>query len=117
MASLDSSEGIICPNCRRLHQNVSGKCPNPKCRPTRAVKPRDLAVAQAVCLHGTPLHWQCEKCENSDEDREAYRRKYLTAFQGFYIVAGVSRSKAWEAAKELLAAVDLILAQQRGIGR
>jgi uncharacterized OB-fold protein len=114
---LAATEGIICPNCGRLHQNVSGKCPNPECRPTRAVKSRDLAVAQRLCAHDTPLHWPCEKCERSDEDCEVYRRAILVTFQGFYVTDGAGRSRAWEQAEQLLVAVDLVLAQKLGVAR
>ncbi len=108
-----ATEGIICPNCGRLHQNVSGKCPNPECRPTRAVKSRDLAIAQRLCVHDTPLHWPCERCERSKEDCKPYRQDILVRFQSIYITDGVSRSKAWEQAEQLLAAVDLALTQNR----
>ena len=123
MASLDSSEGIICPNCGRLHQNVSGKCPNPKCRPTRAVQPLELRGLSMVttkrrCSHGILLHWPCSKCDRSDAaDLETYKRSFLCVIKELLIRGGVNKSEAWERSKKLLAAIDSWETQKAAVNR
>ncbi len=103
---------MICPHCRATHENVRGKCPH--CgsdfhgyvREKRVVQPRDLG-AKYRCAHGMFLHRPCPKCERSAEECEVYRRSILSYLKRFF-----GESEAEKRSKDMLAAIDLIEAQE-----
>ena len=112
---------MICPNprCGKVHENVRGKCPycgsdfHGHVGGKRAIKPRDL-VTRYVCAHDILLCWPCTKCERSEEGCEVYRQSFLAQLKTIFIGAGVSKAEAWERAKEYLASVDAVKAQESG---
>ena len=109
---------MICPNCRKIHESDRGKCPHcgadfhGQVREKRAVQPRDLLGLKYRCAHGTLRHQPCPKCERSDQERDDYRRAILADLKKWLIAEGVSKSGAWERAKQMLAALDVVEAQK-----
>ena len=106
-------EGIVCPNCKRLHQNANGRCPNPDCHSKHAVRPLELVqkVRGKKCPHDIPRLLPCEKCGTSNEDCEVYRRTFLVEYRDFFVTRGKNRAEAWELAKLTLSDVDKYLAE------
>jgi len=109
---------MICPNCGTPHENERGKCPHcgadfhGHVRGKHAVQPRDLLGPKYRCAHGTLRTQPCAKCERSDEECEDYRRATLADLKRLLITYGINKSDAWERAKEMLAAVEIIEAQR-----
>ena len=103
---------MICPNCRRTHENVRGKCPHcgadfhGNVREKRAVQPRELGPKYR-CAHGILLHRPCSKCERSNQDCGVYRRSVLNYLKGFF-----EKSEADKRANDMLSAIDLIEGQK-----
>jgi hypothetical protein len=103
---------VVCRNplCGRPHENVRGKCPfcgsdshghNEK----HAVEPHDLPK-DVHCAHGIFRLLPCEKCGLSAEEREVYRRHFVTIVRDSLIRRGVSKSEAWERAKAYFTDLD-----------
>lgn len=104
---------MICPNCRRIHENVQGKCPHCGAdfhgyiRQKHVVQPLDLD-SKCRCAHGILRHRPCSKCERSSQDCEAYRRSILAYLKELLIRSGVceSDSEGEQGAELLLPEID-----------